>query len=333
MPRKKHTQIRKFTALLLTSAFFLFLGITGILGSATRERTTLATLNSARNSAYNSAYNFAYNSAYNSAYNPVYNYADDGAYNSAPKLHAHNARITACSQESFFTEKTLKLLSSYTTYFNASDKGRSENIAIAAGLIDGITVQAFGEFSFNQTVGRRTAAAGFKQAKIIVNGEYVLGVGGGVCQVSTTLYNAALKSGLEVEEYHPHSLQVSYVSPSRDAMVSTQSDLKLYNPYASPVRLSAKVFDGGIKIAVFGKSEGDRYEITTNILGEIPPPPPIVKEGETEEILRSPKNGIKSEAYLERYRGEKLLSRKRLRIDEYRPTQGIIAKKIAEPTN
>ena len=88
-------------------------------------------------------------------------------------------------------------ISSYTTYYEQSDKGRCRNIAIAASLIDGVTLQAYGEFSFNTTVGQRTTEAGFKQAKIIVNGEYVSGVGGGVCQVSTTLYNAALKAGLE----------------------------------------------------------------------------------------------------------------------------------------
>lgn len=222
-------------------------------------------------------------------------------------------------------------LSSYTTYFNTEDKGRCGNIATAASLIDGITVQAYGEFSFNQTVGRRTAEAGFHQAKIIVNGEYVLGVGGGVCQVSTTLYNAALKSGLEVVEFHPHSLQVPYVAPSRDAMVSSESDLKFFNPYDHAVRLQATVFDGGVRVAFFGKNEGDRYEITSSVLEEIPPPPPIVKEGTTEEILRSPKNGVKSEAYIERYRGDKLLSRKRLRKDEYRPVQGILVKKIGNP--
>ena len=219
-------------------------------------------------------------------------------------------------------------ISSYTTYFNQNDGGRCENIRIAASLIDGVTIQAYGEFSFNGTVGRRTEAAGFQQAKIIVNGEYVLGVGGGVCQVSTTLYNAALKSGLTVTEYHPHSLRVGYVAPSRDAMVSTQSDLKLFNPHAHAVYLSVKVTDGAVKITFFGKNEGDRYEIISKTLGEIPPPPPIVKEGEKEEILREAKCGVKSEMYLERYRGEQLLSRKRLRTDEYSPIQGIIAKKI-----
>ena len=224
-------------------------------------------------------------------------------------------------------------ISSYTTYYNANDRGRCENIAIAAELIDGATVQPYGEFSFNKTVGRRTQEAGFRQAKIIVNGEYVLGVGGGVCQVSTTLYNAALKSGLEVLEYHPHSLLISYVAPSRDAMVSSECDLQLYNAHAFPVCLTAEVFSGGVRVSVYGKNEGDRYEMISHTLGEIPPPAPIIKHGEKEEIIRSPKNGVRSELYLERYRGGVLLFRKRIRVDEYRPIQGIIAKKVAETTN
>ena len=224
-------------------------------------------------------------------------------------------------------------ISSYTTYYSTDDKNRTENIKIAAKLIDGVTIQAYGEFSFNQTVGRRTQEAGFKQAKIIVNGEYALGTGGGVCQVSTTLYNAALKSGLEIVEYHPHSLQVSYVAPSRDAMVSSGSDLKIFNAHAYPVKLSAKTREGAIRVSFSGQKDGYRYEITSETVAEIPPPAPIVKDGEKEEILRSPKNGVKSQAYIERYFGDKLVSRKKLRDDEYRPVQGIIVKKIGNTGN
>lgn len=224
-------------------------------------------------------------------------------------------------------------ISSYTTYFNAKDTGRCENISIAASLVDGATIQPYGEFSFNATVGRRTAEAGFRQAKIILNGEYVLGVGGGVCQVSTTLYNAALKAGLAVTEFHPHSLRVAYVEPSRDAMVSTKSDLKLFNPHDHPVRLSVRVFENGIRVSFYGKDDGCRYELVSELLEELPPPEPIVKEGEKEEIVRAEKNGAKSELYLERYRGESLISRNRLRVDEYLPIQGIIVKKIDDTTN
>ena len=227
-------------------------------------------------------------------------------------------------------ESAWKTLASYTTWFNESDENRSENIAIAASLIDGVIIQPYGEFSFNATVGRRTQEAGFKQAKIIVNGEFVLGVGGGVCQVSTTLYNAALLSGLTVVESRAHTLQVGYVPPSRDAMVSTGSDLKLFNAHSSPVRLEAKTGKGGVRVAFYGEKDGYRYELVSRTIAEIPPPPPIVKTGDTNEILRSPKSGLKSEAYLEKYKGEKLVERKRLRTDEYRPIQGIIVKKIGE---
>lgn len=219
-------------------------------------------------------------------------------------------------------------ISAYTTYFNQNEGGRCENIEIAASLIDGVTVQPYGEFSFNATVGRRTAEAGFQQAKIIVNGEYVLGVGGGVCQVSTTLYNAALKSGLQITEFHPHSLQVGYVAPSRDAMVSSQSDLKFFNPHPHAVYLSAKAKKGAIQIAFYGKKTAERYELVSQTLAQVPAPAPIVKEGSTDEILRAERQGIKSELYLERYLGDKLLARIRLRTDEYRPIQGIIVKKV-----
>lgn len=219
-------------------------------------------------------------------------------------------------------------ISGYATYFNQNEGGRCENIAIAASLIDGITIQGYGEFSFNATVGRRTAEAGFQQAKIILNGEYVQGVGGGVCQVSTTLYNAALKSGLQVTEFHPHSLRVGYVDPSRDAMVSTQSDLKLFNPYAHAVYLSARVKNGAVQVVFYGKPTAERYELISQTVGQIPPPVPIVKEGEEDKVLRAEKQGVKSELYLERYVGDKLIERKRLRKDEYRPIQGIIVKKV-----
>ena len=154
--------------------------------------------------------------------------------------------------------------------------------------------------------------------------------------MSTTLYNSALKSGLIVTEFHPHSLQVAYVAPSRDAMVSTQSDLKLYNPYAFAVKLNAKVKDGAIRVSftsVTGKRPSYRYEIVSETLEEISPPPPIIKIGDSEEILRSPKNGLKSQAYLETYKGECLVARTRLRVDNYLPIQGVIVKKNDNTSN
>ena len=229
-----------------------------------------------------------------------------------------------------------KKIASFTTWFSQKDGGRCENIALAAALIDGVTVQAYGDFSFNQTVGERSAKKGFKEAKIIVNGEYVKGVGGGVCQVSTTLYNAALLSGLDAVEFHPHSLLVSYVEPSRDAMVSSSSDLKLFNPYSFPVRITLRVKNGGVTASFYGlqadKGNLLSYKIVSVAQEEIPPPSPLVKEGEEDCVLQYPKNGVKSEAYLEGYQFGRLVSRKLLRRDVYAPVREILVKKIPVPT-
>lgn len=226
-------------------------------------------------------------------------------------------------------------IGSFSTWFNQNEQGRCENIALASSLIDGVTVQPYGEFSFNQTVGRRTAQAGYKGAKIIQNGEYVIGVGGGVCQVSTTLYNVALLSGLTVTEFHAHSLAVSYVSPSRDAMVSSSSDFRLYNPYPYPVRIRIKAKNGDLIATVYGLNASEKrteYKIFSRVVEEIPPPEAEEREGEKEEILRKGKNGIKSEAYLERYEKGALVSRKLLRKDVYLPVREIIVKKVDDTT-
>ena len=246
------------------------------------------------------------------------------------------AFFTVFIPQKAFASSNWQKISSYTTYFNEKEWGRCENIRIASALLDGITIQAYGEFSFNKTVGKRTEEAGFQEAKIIVAGEYVQGVGGGVCQVSTTLYNAALKSGLMITEYHPHSLRVSYVQPSRDAMVSDVSDFSFFNPYPFPVRLMTYFSTGSLRVDFLGIGDGKRRELVSNILGEISPPEPIVKsceKGEEEGYFRFPQNGIKSELYLEEYAGKVLLSRKLLRKDEYRPIQGIIIKKNDKATN
>ena len=225
-------------------------------------------------------------------------------------------------------------LSSFRTYFSLKDGGRCENIALAGKFIDGVTVQAYGEFSFNQTVGARTEKRGFKLAKIIANGEFVKGVGGGVCQVSTTLYNAVLKAGLEVVEFHPHSLAVGYVEPSRDAMVSSTSDLKFYNPLDFAVRLKCSVEKGCVNIAVYGsgKASALRYEIVSLVLEEIPPPPPLERFGDREEVVQSARNGIKSESALEIYENGVLTGRKILRKDSYAPVREIIVKKNEDTT-
>ncbi len=222
-------------------------------------------------------------------------------------------------------------LCSYTTYFNQNEGGRCENIRLAAGRLDGIALQPYGHLSFNAVVGPRTRENGYQTAKVIVQGEFVEGIGGGVCQVSTTLYNAALLSGLTVTEYHPHSMRVGYVPPSRDAMVTEFCDLCLFNPHRETVYLSVLVGAGYLRFTLYGTPNGRTYAIESRTLAELPPQEPIIEEGDTDEVVRFGQAGLKSESYLKTYENGVLISVKRLRADEYAPQRGKIRKKTEKP--
>ena len=118
----------------------------------------------------------------------------------------------------------------FETDFSSSLAERKNNIKLALSKFDGLTLEPGESFSFNQVTGRRNEESGYAQAKIISGGTFVQGFGGGVCQVSTTIYNACLLAGLEILEVHPHSLPVSYVEPGFDAMVNfSSSDLVVRN--------------------------------------------------------------------------------------------------------
>jgi hypothetical protein len=178
-------------------------------------------------------------------------------------------------------------------------------------------------------VGERTKEKGFQDAPVILDGQFTSGCGGGVCQVSTTLYNAALLAGMEISEVHPHSLQVRYVPPSLDAMVSAYSDLAFYNPHATPVAIEAEAKAGELTVRFYGRGDGFTYQTESVILGMVPPLPPVECEGEEYLLLKEGKAGVKSESFLLRFRRGKLIEKRRLRRDNYAPVRGIVQKKPA----
>jgi vancomycin resistance protein YoaR len=215
-------------------------------------------------------------------------------------------------------------LGAYTTYFDGTNTPRRHNIALAAQKINGTILNPGEEFSFNAVVGKRTRENGFEEAAIILDGEFVPGVGGGVCQASTTLMNAALHAGLAVTESRNHSLSVGYVSPSLDAMVSDSSDLKFKNPYPYPVYLGTATGENYVRFTVYGKPDGKRYETESRVRFYLPPPPAEIVEGDTEEVIREAKEGLASESYLLVYdKNGALLSRTLLRRDTYAARKGI----------
>lgn len=225
------------------------------------------------------------------------------------------------------TERDLRAatrpLSEFSTRFDAGNAPRAHNIALAASRVSGTVLGAGESFSFNRTVGKRTEENGFRVAAVILDGEFVPGVGGGVCQASTTLFGAALRAGMEIEESHAHSLSVGYVPPSLDAMVSEGSDLRFFNPYDFPVYLLGSAKGGEVRFSFFGMPDGKRYETESVVLGVISPPPPLIVEGEEDRILRAEKKGIVSESYRLTYASDgRLISRKRIRKDRYAAVRG-----------
>lgn len=148
------------------------------------------------------------------------------------------------------------VIGSYKTTFNASVQGRSINIALSANAINQIVLGPGDRFYYNLVVGERTVERGYQTAKEIVNGEFVDGIGGGICQTSSTLYNAVVNAGLEILEVHSHSRSVGYVPVGKDATVSWGGpDFKFMNNKDYPVMIKTIVNNGSIEIQVLASKQ------------------------------------------------------------------------------
>ena len=130
----------------------------------------------------------------------------------------------------------------FATSLEGRTQGQRHNATLAAKRIHGAMLAPNTEWSFNQTIGQWVRSEGYVRAPVSYGGVLVPAWGGGVCQTSTTLYNAALLAGLEVLERHPHTIAPSYIAPGRDAAVAQGiADLKLRNPYPFPCRIECFV--------------------------------------------------------------------------------------------
>lgn len=141
---------------------------------------------------------------------------------------------------------------SYYTQILDTDKSRVKNLILCANVLDGVEIAPGEEFSFNETVGRRTKEKGYEEASIIIGDESGCAVGGGVCQISSTLYNAALLSGMEITERHSHSREVKYIEKGRDAAVSWGTlDLRFKNISDKNVRIGISVENGYVYAKIY----------------------------------------------------------------------------------
>ncbi len=146
---------------------------------------------------------------------------------------------------------------SYTTAIIDSSPARAENIRLTAALLNNAAIAPGDEFSFNRRTGEPTRERGFRPAVVFVDGREEEEVGGGMCQVSSTLYNAALAAGLKVTERHPHSRPVSYVPPGQDATTYTDKDLRFVNTTRRTLVLRAIVAGKKLTVELFALPGGE----------------------------------------------------------------------------
>ncbi len=147
-------------------------------------------------------------------------------------------------------------IGNYITYYRPGNKERSHNIQLAAEAINNQVVFPGDEFSFNKVVGKRTQDRGYERAPVIVRGEVSEDIGGGICQVSSTLYNAVSIEGIKIVERFSHSKKVPYVPPGKDATVSWWGpDFVFKNEYSHPILIRAVALDGRMIVRIFSSDD------------------------------------------------------------------------------
>lgn len=221
------------------------------------------------------------------------------------------------------------LRATFTTSFATSSYNRKHNIQNAARKLN-IVLYPDEIFSFNAIVGERTQENGFLLAPIILDGQFVQGVGGGVCQVSTTLYNCALLADLEIIHAQQHSMTVGYVSASFDAMVSSKNDLIFVNSTASPIRIKAAATDSAITVSIYGELMTRSVERRSVVLKTFSYGVEETLDNTlpigTSKVLQRGKCGLSSKGYLDIYENNKLIVSKLIRIDRYKAQNMVVAR-------
>jgi vancomycin resistance protein YoaR len=165
----------------------------------------------------------------------------------------------------------LSLLAEFSTPYDLKENDRNMNLALAAQAVHGKTLMPGETYSFNKEAGERTEAKGYKYASVVVGDHLEPGLAGGICQVTTTLFNAAAQAGLDLPEVHAHGIPVDYVPPGKDAAVAWEYlDIKIRNGTSSPVVFGSWVEGGKVTVQVLGKPSGRTYELLPVIVKEYP---------------------------------------------------------------
>lgn len=229
------------------------------------------------------------------------------------------------------TEAFPDLLGEYTTHYNGGDTNRTTNLRLASNKINNTVIMPGETFSYNKVVGKRTVEAGYKEAATYAGGKVVDDIGGGICQITSTLYNAVIFANLDIVSRSNHQFVPSYVKAGRDATVVYGAiDFKFKNTRKYPIQIKSSVSGGVARVAIFGIKEETEYEIKieTKITGSIPmqtkyEDDATLEQGK-EKVVQKGHNGTYSEAYKVMYLNGKVVSRTLLSKDKYNQMTTII---------
>ncbi len=272
----------------------------------------------------------------------------EATFKSLPMYYTGEEKITArlvVDYESVSVDpagiNNLVELATFSTYFNTQNINRSSNLRIAASTLNGAVIPPGQEFSFNTAVGPREFSTGYKEALIILQNEFKPGIGGGICQVSSTLYNAVLLANLPILERHNHSVAVDYVPVGTDATVTYGGkDLRFKNDTDGPIVVKTIVQGGKLTVQLLGKRSGPavKVKIEREIIGvtdfkEIRKDDPELLLGE-EKVDHEGTKGYRVRTYRTVYdeKGQ-LLKRELLSTDVYQPLHKLILVGTKLPIN
>jgi vancomycin resistance protein VanW len=229
-------------------------------------------------------------------------------------------------------------IAGYATALEERSASQRHNARLAAEALNGQIIRPGSVFSFNHAVKPWTVDRGYVKAPVSFDGELVLAYGGGICQTSTTLYNAALLAGLPIVERHPHVFAPHYVAPGRDAAVAQYTvDLRFQNPYPWPIRIEARARDTEITVRLLAPQRPEtRADIRTDVLAISPPAHRVrfVASGGAAPprgLTNPGATGFRVITYRLLYRDGTEWRRERLSDDTYQAADRIVRVPDAEP--
>lgn len=232
------------------------------------------------------------------------------------------------------------LLATYSTKYDGGNIDRTTNLRIACQKINDKVILPGETFSYNKTLGERSTATGYKYAKVYENGEVVDGIGGGICQISSTLYNSVLMSNLDIVERRNHQFVTSYTPAGRDAtVVYGMTDFRFKNTRTYAVKIKASCSNGIATVSIYGIKEENEYTVSfsTKTISTIPYTVKYVDDNTlasgTEKVKQKGANGIITETYIIKSLNGKVVSSKLLSKDTYNAMQRIILRGTKGITN